>query len=59
MKFTILAISIAAASIALSSNATAALKDGTYTAEVVGHNAPMTVQVTIGSHRQCRNGQKP
>lgn len=56
MKFTILAISIAAASIALSPNATAALKDGTYTAEVVGHNAPMTVQVTIANGRIANVG---
>lgn len=39
---------IAAAVIsALASAASAALKDGSYQAQVIGHNAPMTVKVTI------------
>lgn len=31
----------------LATAASAALKDGTYEAKVIGHNAPMTVKVTI------------
>ena len=39
---------IAAAVIgSLASAASAALKDGSYQAQVIGHNAPMTVKVTI------------
>ena len=39
---------IAAAVIsAVATTASAALKDGSYEAKVVGHNAPMTVKVTI------------
>ena len=32
---------------AVAASASAALKDGTYEAKVIGHNAPMTVTVTI------------
>ena len=41
---TVLSLSV---SLALAMSANAALKDGTYSAEALGHNSPMTVKVTI------------
>lgn len=47
MQFkTLIAAAVVAA---FAAGAQAALKDGTYEAKVVGHNAPMTVKVTIAS----------
>jgi flavocytochrome c len=40
---------VAAALAALSAPSLAEIKDGTYTAEVIGHNAPMLVSVTIAN----------
>ena len=46
---------IAAAVIsAVATTASAALKDGSYEAKVVGHNAPMTVKVTIEEENALR-----
>ena len=41
---TVLSLSV---SLALAMSANAALKDGTFTANALGHNSPMTVKVTI------------
>ncbi|MCI6530587.1 MAG: flavocytochrome c [Mesosutterella sp.] len=45
MRFSKIVLGLAAASVAFS--ASAALRDGTYEARVNGHNAPLTVKVTI------------
>lgn len=39
----------AALTLGFAAQSQAALKDGTYTAEVIGHNAPMTVKVVIAN----------
>ncbi len=40
-------LTVLSAGLALALGASAAVKDGVYTAKVIGHNAPMTVVVTI------------
>ncbi len=47
---------VLATALCLASQAGAALSDGTWTAEVVGHNAPMTVAVTITNGRLANVG---